>query len=164
MLHDAFHDALTGLPNRALFMDHAKMAIQRSRRDENRIFAALFLDLDRFKVINDSLGHMVGDQLLVGIARRLETCLRPGDTVARLGGDEFTILLEDLLETEDAIEIAERVQEIVTQPFNIGGQRSAPRPASASPRAPSAMTTPTTSCATPTPPCTAPSSSARSVT
>ena len=119
--HDAFHDALTGLPNRALFMDHAKMAIQRSRRDENRIFAALFLDLDRFKVINDSLGHMVGDQLLVGIARRLETCLRPGDTVARLGGDEFTILLEDLLETEDAIEIAERVQEIVTQPFNIGG-------------------------------------------
>ncbi|MCA1636105.1 MAG: EAL domain-containing protein [Acidobacteria bacterium] len=121
LLHDAFHDALTGLPNRALFMDHAKMAIHRSRRDETRIFAALFLDLDRFKVINDSLGHMVGDQLLVGIARRLETCLRPGDTVARLGGDEFTILLEDLLETEDAVEIAVRVQEIVSQPFNIGG-------------------------------------------
>jgi len=121
LLHDAFHDALTGLPNRALFMDHVKMAIQRSRRSGDRLFAALFLDLDRFKVINDSLGHMVGDQLLVGIAHRLEACLRPGDTVARLGGDEFTILLEDLTGTEDAIEVARRVQEAVTQPFNIGG-------------------------------------------
>ncbi|MBV8856892.1 MAG: EAL domain-containing protein [Acidobacteria bacterium] len=121
LLHDAFHDALTGLPNRALFMDHVKMAIQRSRRAGDRFFAALFLDLDRFKIINDSLGHMVGDQLLVGIAHRLEACLRPGDTVARLGGDEFTILLEDLSVTEDAIEVATRVQEAVSQPFNIGG-------------------------------------------
>ena len=121
LLHDAFHDALTGLPNRALFMDHVKMAIQRSRRNGDRLFAALFLDLDRFKVINDSLGHMVGDQLLVGIARRLEACLRPGDTVARLGGDEFVILLEELEDAEDANEIARRVQETVTQPFNIGG-------------------------------------------
>jgi diguanylate cyclase (GGDEF)-like protein/PAS domain S-box-containing protein len=121
LLHDAFHDALTGLPNRALFMDHVKMAIQRSRRNGERLFAALFLDLDRFKIINDSLGHMVGDQLLVGIAHRLEACLRPGDTVARLGGDEFTILLEDLAETEDAIDVARRVQEAVSQPFNIGG-------------------------------------------
>ncbi|MET0626041.1 MAG: EAL domain-containing protein [Pyrinomonadaceae bacterium] len=121
LLHDAFHDALTGLPNRALFMDHVKMAIQRSRRSGDRLFAALFLDLDRFKIINDSLGHMVGDQLLVGIAHRLEACLRPGDTVARLGGDEFTILLEDLSGTEDAIDVARRVQEAVTQPFNIGG-------------------------------------------
>ncbi|HEX8119560.1 MAG TPA: diguanylate cyclase, partial [Pyrinomonadaceae bacterium] len=111
LLHDAFHDALTGLPNRALFMDHVKMAIQRSRRSGDRLFAALFLDLDRFKIINDSLGHMVGDQLLVGIAHRLEACLRPGDTVARLGGDEFTILLEDLAENEDAIDVARRVQE-----------------------------------------------------
>jgi diguanylate cyclase (GGDEF)-like protein/PAS domain S-box-containing protein len=121
LLHDAFHDALTGLPNRALFMDHVKMAIQRSRRSGNRLFAALFLDLDRFKIINDSLGHMVGDQLLVGIAHRLEACLRPGDTVARLGGDEFTILLEDLASTDDAIDVALRVQEAITQPFNIGG-------------------------------------------
>ncbi|MDT7688740.1 MAG: hypothetical protein QOE46_1499 [Acidobacteriota bacterium] len=121
LLHDAFHDALTGLPNRALFMDHVKMAIQRSRRSGDRLFAALFLDLDRFKIINDSLGHMVGDQLLVGIAHRLEMCLRPGDTVARLGGDEFTILLEDLETTADAIDVALRVQEAVTQPFNIGG-------------------------------------------
>jgi diguanylate cyclase (GGDEF)-like protein/PAS domain S-box-containing protein len=121
LLHDAFHDALTGLPNRALFMDHVKMAIQRSRRTGNRLFAALFLDLDRFKIINDSLGHMVGDQLLVGIAHRLEACLRPGDTVARLGGDEFTILLEDLSDIDDVLEVATRVQEAVTQPFNIGG-------------------------------------------
>ncbi|HMF56180.1 MAG TPA: EAL domain-containing protein, partial [Pyrinomonadaceae bacterium] len=77
--------------------------------------------LDRFKVINDSLGHMVGDQLLVGIARRLEVCLRPGDTVARLGGDEFTILLEDLSDATDAIEIAQRIQRELTVPFNIGG-------------------------------------------
>ncbi len=121
LLHDAFHDALTGLPNRALFMDHVKMAIQRSRRNGDRLFAALFFDLDRFKVINDSLGHMVGDQLLVGVARRLEACLRPGDTVARLGGDEFVILLEELAGDDDAIEVARRVQETVTQPFNIGG-------------------------------------------
>ncbi|HST52686.1 MAG TPA: EAL domain-containing protein [Pyrinomonadaceae bacterium] len=121
LLHDAFHDALTGLPNRALFMDHVKMAIQRSRRSGDRLFAALFLDLDRFKIINDSLGHMVGDQLLVGIAHRLEACLRPGDTVARLGGDEFTILLEDLGETDDCLEVARRVQDAVSQPFNIGG-------------------------------------------
>jgi len=121
LLHDAFHDALTGLPNRALFTDHLKMALQRARRSQERLFATLFLDLDRFKVINDSLGHMVGDQLLVGIARRLEVCLRPGDTVARLGGDEFTILLEDLSDATDAIEIAQRIQRELTVPFNIGG-------------------------------------------
>jgi diguanylate cyclase (GGDEF)-like protein/PAS domain S-box-containing protein len=121
LLHDAFHDALTGLPNRALFMDHVKMAIQRSRRLGGRLFAALFLDLDRFKIINDSLGHMVGDQLLVGLARRLEACLRPGDTVARLGGDEFVILLEELTAADDAIDVARRVQEAVTQPYQIGG-------------------------------------------
>jgi diguanylate cyclase (GGDEF)-like protein/PAS domain S-box-containing protein len=121
LLHDAFHDALTGLPNRALFMDHVKLAIGRARRKGERLFAALFLDLDRFKIINDSLGHMVGDQLLVDIARRLEVCLRPGDTVARLGGDEFTILLEELAGPEDAIEVARRVQEAVSRPFRIGG-------------------------------------------
>ncbi len=121
LLHDAFHDALTGLPNRALFFDHAKMAIQRSKRDETRLFAALFLDFDRFKVINDSLGHMIGDMLLIAIARRLETCLRPGDTVARLGGDEFTILLEDLTDTGDAIEVAQRIQEEISRPFNLSG-------------------------------------------
>ncbi|HUQ34735.1 MAG TPA: diguanylate cyclase, partial [Pyrinomonadaceae bacterium] len=108
LLHEAFHDGLTGLPNRALFMDHLKLSVERGKRRDDRLFAVLFLDLDRFKVINDSLGHMVGDQLLVGIARRLEICLRPGDTVARLGGDEFTVLLEDLMSVTEAIEVADR--------------------------------------------------------
>ncbi|MBA2504299.1 MAG: EAL domain-containing protein [Pyrinomonadaceae bacterium] len=121
LVHDAFHDALTGLPNRALFMDHLTMAINRSKRNDERLFAALFLDLDRFKIINDSLGHMVGDQLLVGIARRLESCLRPCDTVARLGGDEFTILLEDLGDASEAAEVAHRVQQELATPFNLSG-------------------------------------------
>ena len=121
LLHNAFHDALTGLPNRALFMDHVKMAIQRSRRSGDRLFAALFLDLDRFKIINDTLGHESGDLLLREVAQRITEHLRTGDIVARLGGDEFTILLEDLATTDDALDVARRVQEAVTQPFNIGG-------------------------------------------
>lgn len=121
LLHDAFHDALTGLPNRALFIDHLKLSVERAKRRQDRLFAVLFLDFDRFKVINDSLGHMVGDQLLVGIARRLEACLRPGDTVARLGGDEFTVLLEDLNDTNEAIDVARRLQETLSLPFNLQG-------------------------------------------
>ncbi len=119
--HEAFHDGLTGLPNRALFMDHLKLSVERGKRRDDRLFAVLFLDLDRFKVINDSLGHMVGDQLLVGIARRLEICLRPGDTVARLGGDEFTVLLEDLMMVTEAIEVADRLQKALALPFNLNG-------------------------------------------
>jgi diguanylate cyclase (GGDEF)-like protein/PAS domain S-box-containing protein len=121
LLHEAFHDVLTGLPNRALFMDHLKLSVERGKRREDRLFAVLFLDLDRFKIINDSLGHMVGDQLLVGIARRLEICLRPGDTVARLGGDEFTILLEDLANVPEVIDVAERLQKALALPFNLNG-------------------------------------------
>ena len=121
LLHEAMHDVLTGLPNRALFMDHLKLSVERVKRRDDRLFAVLFLDLDRFKIINDSLGHMVGDQLLVGIARRLETCLRPGDTVARLGGDEFTILLEDLNGAGEAIDVAERLQKSLARPFNLNG-------------------------------------------
>ena len=121
LLHEAFHDVLTGLPNRALFMDHLKLSVERGKRRDDRLFAVLFLDLDRFKIINDSLGHMVGDQLLVGIARRLETCLRPGDTVARLGGDEFTVLLEDLANVTEAIDVAERLQQALALPFNLNG-------------------------------------------
>jgi len=122
LMHNAFHDALTGLPNRVLFTDHVKLAIARSKRRADHLFAVLFLDLDRFKVINDSLGHMVGDQLLVGIARRLETCLRESDTVARVGGDEFTILLEDIVDEAEAVEIADRVQRELSAPFTLEGR------------------------------------------
>lgn len=119
LLHDAFHDALTNLPNRALFMDHLKLAIARSQRNEDHRFAVLYIDLDRFKIINDSLGHMIGDQLLVGTAQRLEAALRPGDTIARLGGDEFTVLLEDIKDDSDVIYIAERIQKELTLPFKL---------------------------------------------
>lgn len=119
--HDALHDALTGLPNRALFMDRLGRALTRVTRQKQSIFAVLFLDLDRFKIINDSLGHVIGDQLLMGIAQRLQGCLRPGDTVARLGGDEFTLLLEDISDASDAVHIAERIQKELAIPFNLGG-------------------------------------------
>ncbi|HEX3561131.1 MAG TPA: EAL domain-containing protein [Pyrinomonadaceae bacterium] len=120
--HDAFHDALTGLPNRALFMDHLKLSIARARRNDNQKFAVLYLDLDRFKVINDSLGHTIGDQLLVGIADRLKENLRPGDTVARLGGDEFVILIEDIAEETEAVQVAERIQQQLSVPFTLSGR------------------------------------------
>ncbi|HWT03921.1 MAG TPA: EAL domain-containing protein [Pyrinomonadaceae bacterium] len=122
LLHDAFHDALTGLPNRALLMDHLKLALARSQRNDKAMFAVIYLDLDRFKIINDSLGHMIGDQLLVGIARRLENSLRPGDTIARLGGDEFTILLEDIQDRGYVLQIAERIQKELSAPFSLSGR------------------------------------------
>jgi len=123
LVHDAFHDGLTGLPNRALFVDHLKLAVARNLRHEYPLFSVLFLDLDRFKVVNDSLGHLVGDQLLIAIAHRIQECLRPGDTIARLGGDEFTILLEDLKSNGEAIHIAERIQRELALPFDLEGQQ-----------------------------------------
>jgi diguanylate cyclase (GGDEF)-like protein/PAS domain S-box-containing protein len=119
LLHDAFHDTLTGLPNRALFLDHLKLAMERVKRHPASLFAVLFLDLDRFKIVNDSLGHTVGDQLLVAVARRLAACLRPGDTVARLGGDEFTVLLEDIGDRAEAVAVAERIQRELAEPFSL---------------------------------------------
>ncbi len=120
LIHDAFHDVLTGLPNRALFMNLLEHAINRLRRDTKHRFAVLFMDVDRFKVVNDSLGHMLGDQLLIAMARRVQQCVRPGDTVARLGGDEFTVLLEDIVDVNDTLRIAERIQSEVTLPFTLG--------------------------------------------
>jgi diguanylate cyclase (GGDEF)-like protein len=120
LLHDALHDGLTGLANRALFTDRLERAIAQVFRGDY-LFAVLFLDLDRFKVINDSLGHIVGDQLLIAIARRLETCLRSNDLIARLGGDEFAILLEDIKDTDYATQVGERVQKELMQPFHIDG-------------------------------------------
>ena len=114
--HDAFHDALTGLPNRMLFMDHLAGAIERAKRQPDTSFTVLFLDFDHFKVINDSLGHEVGDKLLVHIGRRLADCLREVDTIARLGGDEFTILLEDC-SLERASEVVERLRATFALPF-----------------------------------------------
>jgi diguanylate cyclase (GGDEF)-like protein/PAS domain S-box-containing protein len=114
--HQAFHDPLSGLPNRALFMDRLEHAFVRANRRGDKI-AVLFTDLDNFKVINDSLGHEVGDQLLVAVAERIKHCLRPEDTAARLGGDEFTILIEAVDSMTDAVRVAERIAEILQPPF-----------------------------------------------
>lgn len=119
--HDALHDVLTGLPNRALFMNRLGQVVELAKRKQDYLFAVLFLDLDRFKVINDTLGHKVGDQLLIEISRRLEICIRSCDTVARLGGDEFVILLEDIKNISDATYVAERIQQELTLPINLSG-------------------------------------------
>ncbi|HLO48527.1 MAG TPA: PAS domain S-box protein [Kamptonema sp.] len=121
LLHDAFHDALTQLPNRALFIERVGQAIRRSKQQPDYKFAVLFLDLDRFKIVNDSLGHTVGDQLLVAIARRLTSCLHPSDTAARLGGDEFTVLLEGIQSLGDATIVANKLNQEFAQPFNLEG-------------------------------------------
>ncbi len=118
---NAFCDRLTDLPNRALFENRLDHAIRIAGRREGYTFAVLFLDVDRFKVVNDSLGHAAGDQLLVAFARRLEGFLRPGDTVARFGGDEFVMLLEDLRDEGHATLIADRILNGVCEPFPIGG-------------------------------------------
>ena len=126
LVHDALHDALTGLPNRSLFMDRldhtVSLAAQRAARRRGRGFGVLFIDLDRFKLVNDTLGHAVGDHLLIEVARRITTCLRPGDTAARLGGDEFAVLLEDVEAVADAEAIAERVVARIGEPLPISGQ------------------------------------------
>jgi diguanylate cyclase (GGDEF)-like protein/PAS domain S-box-containing protein len=120
LMHDAFHDALTGLPNRALFMDRLERAMEQQRRHPDAMFAVLFLDLDRFKVVNDSLGHVFGDELLVAVAERLAGMLRSSDTVARLGGDEFAMLIDGIDHEADAVRAAQRLQDALLVPFRIG--------------------------------------------
>ena len=121
LLHEAYHDVLTGLPNRALFTDRLGRAVMRTRRGEGYQFAVLFLDLDGFKVVNDSLGHMAGDHLLMGIGRRLEGCVRSCDTVARFGGDEFAIIISDIADVGDAVRLVDRIREELRIPFLLGG-------------------------------------------
>ena len=121
----AFYDPLTGLANRALFHDRLERTVARSRRGHSP-FAVLFLDLDRFKVVNDSLGHAVGDELLVSVARRLESCVRPCDTVARLGGDEFAVLLEDVGTDGGAVQVADRMRAAVAHPLELEGHEIVP--------------------------------------
>ncbi len=117
----ATRDALTDLPNRALFTELLTQAIEHAHRDAGYRFAVLFLDLDRFKIVNDSLGHLVGDQFLIAIAHRIEHCLRPRDTVARLGGDEFAVLLNGVAGAEDPTAVARRIETALARPFEIDG-------------------------------------------
>ncbi len=121
LIHDAFHDQLTGLPNRALVLDRINQLLKRASRKDDPGFAVLFLDLDRFKRVNDSLGHMMGDQLLSAIADRLESQVRAADTIARLAGDEFTVLLDFAGELSDAGVVAERIQSALEEGFVLGG-------------------------------------------
>ncbi|PYX05229.1 MAG: hypothetical protein DMG88_22120, partial [Acidobacteria bacterium] len=141
LAHSAFHDGLTDLPNRTLFLDRLQHALIRARRHSDYQFAVLFVDMDEFKVVNDSLGHSAGDELLMQIAKRLNACFRETDTIARaetgdnfelrpsddglarLGGDEFTVLLEDVFKPSDAIRVAQRIQEKLALPFVIAGQQ-----------------------------------------
>jgi diguanylate cyclase (GGDEF)-like protein len=119
--HQAFHDSLTGLANRALFRDRVEHAVARRPSDEPGLVAVLFLDLDDFKTVNESLGHVGGDQLLAAVGERIRTCLRASDTAARLGGDEFAILLEDLRDESEATHVAQRVIDALRPPIRIGG-------------------------------------------
>jgi len=122
--HDAFHDPLTGLPNRALFMDRLQHVITASQRRQGASsYAVFFLDMDRFKIINDSHGHTIGDQLLVVVGRRLADCIRPGDTIARLGGDEFALLLQNINDPAYTVNVAERIREKLAVPLDIKGHK-----------------------------------------
>jgi len=123
--HQAFHDPLTGLPNRTLFMDRLEHAVTLANRRGSKV-AVLFIDLDNFKVVNDSLGHNAGDQLLIAVAERLMACLRSEDTAARLGGDEFTILVEDIVSVGEVVQLAGRIADILQPPFALEEQEVVP--------------------------------------
>jgi len=118
--HDALHDRLTGLPNRAFFVERVRLAVERARRDPDECFGVIFLDLDNFKLVNDSHGHVAGDELLLEVSRRFTGCLRSVDMLARLGGDEFALLLENIREPSDAARVAERIQASLQAPVKVG--------------------------------------------
>ena len=120
--YQAYHDALTGLANRRLFQEHLTLALALAQR-RSRLIGVLFLDLDQFKVVNDSLGHSVGDDLLKQVAVRLKSAVREGDTVARVGGDEFTIVLQDLAQKDDAVVVAEKILRTIAEPIDVAGHR-----------------------------------------
>ncbi len=122
LIHRALHDALTGLPNRVLFIDRLQQALRRYKRNNALRFAVLYFDLDRFKFVNDSLGHSAGDSLLVSIARRLMSVIRPGDTVARMGGDEFAVLVSDIVDEADTALVSERIHTLFQHEFSIAGR------------------------------------------
>ena len=121
--YNASHDELTGLWNRGWFLSQLERSLRRSRRHQDYQFVVLFLDLDNFKGVNDSLGHVIGDRLLLEVAHRLELCLRPGDTLARLGGDEFTILMENLQDLQEAVQLAQRIQQSLREPLPVENHR-----------------------------------------
>ncbi len=123
LLHHALYDDLTNLPNRALLMDRLAQALTRTQRHPNYLFAVLLVDLDRFKIVNESNGHATGDRLLVAIAKRLQACMRPGDTAARLGSDEFALILEPVQDLGDAIGLAALAQTAIAQPIDIDGEQ-----------------------------------------
>lgn len=124
--HQAFHDALTGLPNRTLFAERLERALERSRRRPELFFAVLMIDLNKFKAVNDTLGHSTGDQLLIEVARRLSLCVRAVDTVARLGGDEFAVILEEFPSKKELLKAARRMHSILCEPFSLCGNELLP--------------------------------------
>jgi diguanylate cyclase (GGDEF)-like protein len=123
LVYETCHDKLTGLPNRTLFVDRLEQTIRNSRRRKDALFAVTLLDLDRFRAVNVGLGHRAGDRLIIEMARRLEACLRGGDTVARIGGDEFVILLQEIEDVTDTVRVAERIKEALAVPVNLHGQQ-----------------------------------------
>ncbi|WP_133405620.1 sensor domain-containing diguanylate cyclase [Parashewanella tropica] len=123
LIYDANHDPLTGLPNRAMFMERLEQAISQINRHPERVFALMFIDLDKFKRVNDTLGHIEGDRFLIETSDRLKMCIRQNDTLGRLGGDEFVVLLDSIQSPQDAIEIADRILQLLSNPYKLSGKK-----------------------------------------